>query len=62
MTLTHFTPWLMSQDVTPHRSMSTPSSVLIIPIYRKHQHRVSPLYTIQFNPSDQISLTLHILY
>ena len=61
-TLTHCAPWLTSQDDTPRSSMSTPSSVFIIPAYKKHQHRVSPSHTTQFNLSDHISLTLHILY
>jgi len=48
------------QDDTP-RSLSTPSSVLIIPAYRKHQHKVSPSHIIQFNLSDHILLTLRSL-
>jgi len=47
---------------TSRSLVSTHSSVLIILTYRKHQHRLCPLHTIQFNISCQISLTLHILY
>jgi len=50
------------RGITKCSSMSIPSSVLIIPAYKEHQHRVSPSHTIQFNLSDHISLTLHILY
>ena len=61
-TQTRCTLWLMSQYDTPCSSMSTLSSILIIPAYKKHHHRVSPSHTIQFNLSGKISLTLHILY
>jgi len=45
-TLTHCTPWQMSQDNTLCSSMSTTSSVHIPPAYKIHQHRVSPSHTI----------------
>ena len=60
--LTYYTPWLTSQHDTTHSSMSTPSSVPIIPTYSKHQHTVRPSHTAQFNLSGHITLTLHILH
>lgn len=42
ITLTHYTPWLKSQDDTPRSSMSIPSSVCILPAHRQHLHRPSP--------------------
>jgi len=58
-TLTHSTPWLTSKD-TLRTSMSTPSSVHTLPVYKKHQHRLYRSYKIQINLPGYISLIFHI--
>ena len=61
-TLTQCTPCRRSSTIQ-HCSISPASSVIVIPAYRKHQHRVSPSHTIQFNIwSHFTDLTYSILH
>jgi len=58
-TQTHCTLWLTSHYDTPRSEMSTPSSVLIVPAYKKHHHRVSPSHAIQFNLDLTYFISIH---